>query len=65
MLEGLEEAVAASAPLVIREIQYNDPVLALIGPDSSLALACPGTLSAAGRAMAGLGLQPKAIDLDA
>lgn len=41
MLEGLSEAVAASAPLVIREIEYNDPVLVLIGNHWSLALVCP------------------------
>jgi hypothetical protein len=35
------DAVAASAPLVIREIQYNDPVRVLFGPDWSLTLACP------------------------
>ena len=41
MLEGLAEAIAMSAPLVIGGIEYNDPALVLIGNDWSLALLCP------------------------
>lgn len=44
MLEGLAEAVAASAPLVIREVEYDDPTLVFMGHDWSLALTCPWRL---------------------
>ena len=41
MLEGLAEAIAVSAPLVIREIQYSDPTLTLVGDAWSLSVVCP------------------------
>lgn len=41
MIEGLRDAVGAAAPLTILEIEYNDPVLVLVGDAWSLALTCP------------------------
>ena len=67
MLEGLSEAVAASAPLVIREIEYNDPTLVLGGQDWSLALTCPwrleNSLGATGLHWASKAVEDRASEL--
>jgi len=41
VLEGLGDAVAVSGPLAIREIQYSDPTMTLVGDAWSLSVVCP------------------------
>jgi len=48
MIEELRTAISGLLPLQVRELEFNDPVVVLTGPDWSISIVCPWRLTRGG-----------------
>jgi hypothetical protein len=64
MIDEVHEVLSPLLPLRLEEVEYNDPMVVLVGPGWSLSVACPWRLMRHGRLLTSYGDDGAAVILD-